>query len=367
MSGETFITPGEPVRRDEDEYGSRWYYHPTSEAKYISVTTVLAQSNSKPWLMPWVAKYAARYAVEHRATWVPLAKQDAEAAIKQITTVAAAQRDLKADLGSFWHDVIECLVIDSPLPDIPEHLDGRIVDWGGEPLLIGKEWLDDVADGFLQFTTDYEIEWVAAEATVAHDELESAGTLDLMGRLRCFTDHRLALIDTKSGAHVGKDAHGQIGALNAFPRMWLRDGRIVRKPQADLAGVLHLRPEYRAGYKFKPVAEADVAAGYAWFLASLENVRAAEAVPDRFGRALYPPLPDGSQPPPMVEDLRSWPGCSRAVLPLMAADFEWLTDVALLSRSDLLAIKGVGGKTVDALASVMAEFGLSFAAETAVA
>jgi hypothetical protein len=361
------IVPGEPIARVEDG-DSRWYYHPTTQAKYISVTTVISMSNAKPWLVPWAAKSAAEFAVLHRQAWGKIrATEGDQAAIRLIKQAAAKQRDLKAELGTFWHDVIERLVLDSPLPDVPEHLEGRVVDWGGEPVLIGREWLDVVADGFLQFVTDFEVEFIAAEGTVASDAHQAAGTLDMMGRLRCFNDRPLLLGDTKSGKNLSTDAIAQLGALDAFPHMWLRDGRIVRKPNADMAGVLHLRPEYSSGYKFLPVTGAELAAGWAWWEASLANVRAAEAMPDRFGHALYPPLPDGSQPPPMVEDLRSYAGCSRAVLPLLDAEFGWLADVALLSREDVLAIKGVGEKTVDALAAVLAEFGLSFASDQKVA
>jgi hypothetical protein len=149
--------------------------------------------------------------------------------------------------------------------------------------------------------------------------------------------------------------------------MWLRNGMIVRKPQADAWGVLHLRPEYSRGYKLKQVTAAQVSAGWDCWQAMLAKVRAREVLPKKFGAALYPPLPDGSQPPPMIEDLYSYPGCSRVVKPLIAAGFVWLADLDGITAADLLAVRNVGAKTVAALTEVMAGFGLALAASKAVA
>jgi hypothetical protein len=171
-------------------------------------------------------------------------------------------------------------------------------------------------------------------------------------------------MDTKTGAHLGPEVLAQLAPYERFPHLWLRNGQIVRKPKVDRCAILHLRSSYSRGYKLMVVTPEELALGWEWWLKCRDQVAAGELVPKRFGHALYPPLPDGSQPPPMVEDLTSYPGCSRAVKPLVAAGLVWMAEVAVLHRADVRAIKGVGPKTVDALAGVLAEFGLTFAGET---
>jgi hypothetical protein len=373
------LTPG-PSREAQDDGDSRWYVHPESGEQYLSVTFVTGRTNGKPWLAPHYAKAAAEYAVDFIDEWQRAARQArAEAIVKRqnpdqaardaavalIKRQAARQRDLKADLGSWWHDVQEALVLDTPLPGIPEDLDGRVVDWAGETVLIDQAWLDQVFDGWLAFVQDFpDMEILAAECTVASDEHEAAGTIDLIVRM---PDGRVLVIDLKTGAHLGREILAQLGPYHRFGTVWLRDGRIVAKPATDGAAVLHLRPEYSRGYKLIEASPAELDAGWEWWRACRVQLHISEQVPARFGHVYYPPLPDGSQPPPMVEDLRSYPGCSRVVRPLVDAGFVWLADLALVTAADVLALRGVGEKTVAALTAVLVEHGLTFATTTEVA
>src|SRR5688500_18852549 len=48
------------IERDD----SRYYIDPADETVYDSVTTVLAATNSKPWLTNWSAKLAAEFTIE---------------------------------------------------------------------------------------------------------------------------------------------------------------------------------------------------------------------------------------------------------------------------------------------------------------
>lgn len=352
---------------------SRWYVHPETGAEYLSVTFVTSRTNSKPWLAPWSAKLAAEYAVDFQAHWLATARDARQvaianrenpdeaardAAVDEIKRVAAAQRALKADVGTYVHDVIEALLLDTPIPGIPEALDGRIVEWQGEIILICQEWLDGILDGWFNFMADFDPEPIAAECTVASDEHEAAGTIDGLYRFRDArspSGFRIRLVDVKTGLHLDADVLAQLGPYYRFPKLWLRNGMIVDKPQIDDAAVLHIRPSYSRGYKLLAVSQAELDLGWTWWQAARAQLHAGEEVPSRFGRAWYPPTADGTQPPPMVEDLTSYPGCSRAVAPLVDAGFEWLADVALLTRADVLAVKGVGPETVDALERVLAE------------
>lgn len=350
-----------------DDGSSRWYNHPLTGNRHLSVTWVTGCCQSKPWLAPWAAKTAASYAVDFAAHWQATmragGKEGRDLAIKEITRVAAANRDLKADIGTYEHDIFEALLLDQPIPGIPEHLDGRIVEFDGELQVIDQAWLDQIADGLLNFVTDFGWRAIAAECTVASDEHEAAGTIDGIGRCDAIGSD-VVLLDVKSGAHLGPEILAQLGPYWKFPFLWLRSGHIVRKPAVDRCAVLHLRASYSRGYKLITVTPEELDIGWAWWLKCREQLAVSEGVPKKFGRVLYPPLPDGSQPPPMVEDLRSYAGCSRAVGPLVVAGLVWLADVAVLHRADVAAIKGVGPKTVEALAEVLAECGLAFRDET---
>lgn len=354
---DTLLETGPRIEAQEDH---KHYPHPDTQAPYLSVTYVTSSCQSKPWLAPWAAKTAAAYAVDFVAHWrATMAAHDREAAIKEITRIAAANRDLKAAIGTYQHDVFEALLLDQPIPGIPEALDGRVVEFDEETVAIDQEWLDQIADGLLNFVADFGWRAVAAECTVASDEHEAAGTIDALGRCDALGSDML-LLDVKSGAHLGPEVLAQLGPYSQFPFLWLRSGAIVRKPTVDRCGILHLRPSYSRGYKLLMVTPEELETGWAWWLKCREQMAISQQVPNRFGHPTYPPLPDGSQPPPMVEDLKSFAGCSRAVKPLVAAGFRWMADVAELHRSDVAEIKGVGPATVEALAGVLASYGLAF-------
>lgn len=347
-----------PRREAQDDH--KHYDHPETGAPYLSVTYVTGSCQSKPWLAPWAAKTAASYAVDFAPHWqATFRSAGRDAAIKEITTIAAANRDLKADIGTYEHDIFEALLLDQPIPGIPDHLDGRIVEFDGELVIIDQAWLDAIADGLLNFVTDFGWRAIAAECTVASDEHEGAGTIDGIGRCDAIGS-QVVLLDLKSGAHLGPEVLAQLGPYSRFPHLWLRSGRIVRKPTPDLVAILHLRASYSRGYKLLTVTPEELDLGWVWWMRCREQVAAMAEVPKKFGHVLYPPLADGSQPPPMVEDLKSYAGCSRAVGPLVAAGLVWLTDVAELHREDVEAIKGVGPKTITALIEVLAESGLAF-------
>jgi hypothetical protein len=357
---DTLLETGPRLGADDDHKN---YYHPLTADPYLSVTYAIGVATSKPWLGAWAAKLAAEYAVDFVAKWQATFRKDGrDAAVNEIKRISAATRDLKADVGTYQHDVVEALFLDRTLPLIPDHLDGRVIEVDEELVTIDQEWLDAMADGFLNFVTDFGWKAIASECTVASDEHRAAGTIDGLGRSVFWPDD-LIMIDTKTGAHLGPEVLAQCGPYWKFPHLWMRNGTIVRKPKIDRVAILHLRPSYARGYKLITVTQDELELGWAWWQQCRRQAEFSELVPKRFGHALYPPLADGSQPPPMVEDLKSYPGCSRAVKPLVAAGFVYMTDVAELHRKDVLAIDGVGKVTVNALAGVLAEFGLAFRGE----
>lgn len=359
---DTLLETGPRVEA-KDDGSSRWYPHPVTADEYLSVTWVTGAATSKPWLANWAASMAAKYAVDFVAKWQATFRDEGrDAAVKEITRVSAADRDLKAEVGIYEHDVVEALFIDHPIPGIPDHIAGRVIEVDDELVVIDQHWLDQIADGFLNFVTDFGISPVAAECTVASDEHRAAGTIDGLVRSVHWPDWLIGM-DTKTGAKLGPEILAQLGPYAHFPHLWLRNGQIVKKPTVDRWAVLHLRASYSRGYKLLILTAEEIALGWEWWQQCRRQVEFAAQVPKRFGHVLYPPLPDGTQPPPMVEDLRSYAGCSRAVKPLLAAEFVWIRDVAQLHRADVAAIKGVGPKTLDALTGVLAEFGLAFRGE----
>jgi hypothetical protein len=342
----------------------RWYEHPLTGDRYESVTHILGAGLSKPWLAPWAAKLAARSAVERQAEWLAILAADGpEAAITWLAAEAKRLRELKADIGSYVHHVIEALLLGAPIPGIPEHLNGVWVD--GE--LIDQEWLDLLIDGWLNFYADHDPDTICAEATVADDELKVAGTLDWLGRLpkTRFADLLLG-IDAKTGKHLDVTYTWQAEAYRRMPFLWLPEGRIARKPIPERFLILHIRGEYERGYKLIPMHTGD--AEWGAFLACRDILRAeADAPPIEHELPVYPLLPDGSEPPVLIEDVYGHPGYRRYVTPLRAAGLRTLEDVAQFGPADLRQIKGLGEKAPDVLAGLLALHGLSFASEMAVA
>lgn len=323
-----------------EDYSSHWYIDPSDPeaGRFESVTSIISAANAKPWLTDWSAKIAAGYAIEKHdeigrliADFGPLAARDL------VKTEARRRREQKAELGSYVHDVIEALILGAPLPLIPDHLidleiDGEVVD------------PDAMADGFLAFVADHDPIFHLAEATVCDRLRGTAGTLDIVCEFPRFpVGHRLALLDAKSGIVLDKTMGAQLAGYRYSTEVWLDDlGTKAPMVPVDWAGILHLRPEYATGYKLfeTPAGPAELA----WFDAMVTQYHMGRELSSKLVRkALYPPLPDGSQPAPMLEDtsLR----CRKV---LIAAGYVTLDDVALPSPT-LLAIKGIGPKAVEAI------------------
>lgn len=325
---------GLDVRRETD--GSRWYCDPDTDQLLASVTTVLSATSSKPWLTPWAAKLAATFAVEqHDLVSQTLAAAGPAAAIDLIKGAAARKRDEASSRGTWLHDVVEALVLDAPLPDFP----------------------DDVvpfADAFVDWCCDWEPEFIAAECTVADPLLGWAGTLDLILRFPRWPFLGTWLIDAKSGANLDHNMPVQLATYKRATEVWLPLGRKAPMPQVDRCAVLHVRPE---GAKFIDVTEFVTDDAYNRFLRMRAELDAREALPKHIGRVLYPPLPDGSQPPPLLEDLPGAP----CVAILREAGVVRLADLTSWTRDGLLNLKGIGAKKADAIEEFLTEHGLTLA------
>jgi hypothetical protein len=329
-----------------DGESRHWYVRPalSGDDRYESVTAVISAANdSSMFLTPWAAKIAAHWCLAHHDfVGDMLAEIGFDATLAAAAKAAERRRELAADIGVYQHDVIEALILDKALPVIPEHLvdveiDGERVD------------LDAISDGFLNFVADYDPRFLLAEATVVDLERRTAGTLDFVAELPTFPDgQRVKCVDTKSGRVLRPTMRAQLAAYRASDEVWLDDlGTTAPMPYTDGAAVLHLRREYSRGYKLIEVAanqrELD------WFDVMARQYHMGREFGSKLGgRVLYPPLPDGTQPAPLLEDtaLRC-----RAVL--MGSGYRSLADLDGVPAATLRAIKGVGPKAMQDIAALI--------------
>lgn len=346
-----------------DKGDERYYIDPVTEAAHDSVTTINSATESKPFLQDWAAKLAAQYAVErHDAVGDLITNFGAKAAIDLIKKQAKELRDLKADIGSHQHDILEALLLDLPVPEVPEHLQGIEVD--GEAVDH-----DAISDGLVNFLTDQELDPQLAEATVANPQYGYAGTLDLIAWFpRMLLPGRkkpgaMGLIDLKTGAHLDAAMKRQLAAYRNCTEIWVDNlGNKIAMPQVDFCAVLHVRRDYERGYKFLEVEAGEPQ--FQHFLDGLKTFRGHKADAKLNGRALYKPLPDGTQPPPLLEDIDA-EGFNRCKGKLTAAGIRTLGDLAALTSVEALALDGVGKKAVEHCTALLADYGLSFKEEVA--
>lgn len=334
-----------------DDGDSRWYIDPLDGRQFESVTRILNATAAKPWLTPWSAKLAAEAAVDNigflrQVLAMPAPDGGREAAVEWLKGAARRRREMKADMGVYTHDVIEALILDTPIPSPPEHLVGVVID--GEVLD-----LDAIVDGFLAFNEDFAPEWLLAEATVASPEHGYAGTLDFVARFPRLGG-RLGGVDTKTGVVLDKEMNAQLAAYRNCTEIWLNDlGDRAPMPRWDFAAILHIRTSYARGYKL--LEQPADAKAFQWFLDCREVVADAEAAPPVRGRPLYPARADGTQPPMLVED---HPVLAQFAKPLAAAGADDVEMVSCLSVAALLALPGIGEVSVLAIAAALAAIGL---------
>lgn len=342
--------------------GNRSYVDELTGDRYDSVTSILAATNSKPWLTAWSAKLAAEFAVDHRDLVARTFEEAGrDAAIDLVKRTAARKRDVKADVGSYVHAVIEAVLLEQGIPSIPDELLGE--DYDGEPLT--PQLVDAIIDGLLNFFADFnisDVDVLMAEATVADPDLLVAGTLDLI--IALILAKLVPVIDIKTGANLDATWKQQLSAYRRMKVVWLPNGQRADMPETNARAVLHLRREYERGYKFFCDSDLDACqTDHQAFLRAHANFRWQHAAKARLGKVLYPPNPDGSQPPPLLEDMDGVDGFSRCRSSLRKAGIRTLGDLAALTVVQAKGISGVGPKALQACTDVLRTYGLSWATE----
>jgi hypothetical protein len=369
-----------PDRTEDPVTGHRTYTYPPTGQQLISVTTVLSATEGKPYLVPWSARLAAEYAIDNLVLLARTVESEGwQAAVDLAKKQAERIRDVKRNAGSYVHDVVEALILwaASPegngteivLPVLDENL--ADADYDDDPLEDVVNWM---IDGFTNFVADFGPEFEAAEMTVYNVELGVAGTLDMIivlrglaispsGRFIPKPGNILVLcVDVKTGKHLSVTWREQVATYRRMLEALLPMGDIVPMPKTDAAAVLHLRPEHERGYRLMLVSGADDEKASRTFQAALSTYRDRAAAKAKPGKVVYPLRPDGSMPAPRIADLDG-EGYGRVLTPLVKAGLRDLDQLAALDAGDCLAIKGIGGKSVDLIRRMLADHGLHLRGE----
>lgn len=376
----------------DEKTGNRDYPYPPTGEMLKSVTTVRDSTIAKPWLTGWAAGLAAECAVdeiEYVARLLVTEGPQAEGgrrpggrdtAVAYLADAAERVRNRKRDVGGFVHDTAEALIYwqaspegcgpEVSLPLLPDHLQGAEFD--GLPL---DEVADVMLDGFLNWASDWNPVFEAAEMTVYNYPLRYAGTLDMIafvpgiaygpaGRFVPGPGLRVC-IDVKTGRETGPVAE-QVAAYRRCTecRPDRFSDELAPMPATDIGAVLHLRPEHRNGYRFIPVDPAEDALGWSMFRRSAELLAGRKEERDKPGKVCRPPRPDGTVPQPYLDELDG-EGYGRVLGALGKAGLGRLDleQLAAMTAGRLLAVKGIGGKTVDGIRAMLADHGLHLAGE----
>lgn len=386
------------VRQDGD---NKWYTYPVDGREFISVTSCLGATWSKPWLAAWAAKLAAQYAAENLAALLMLDKdgQGRAAVVGAIKGEAARLRDLKRDAGKHAHKVIEALALwaaaeggaEIALPLLPDELANADMD--GVTLV---EFVDACLTGFCNFISDFDVEIEMSEAAVFHPDMEYAGTADMIVTLARHLvpdapgtwpgdrdrvpggDDRTAaeravpmrpmrlLVDAKTGQNLEATMAAQMAAYRRAPEVLVDNmGTLVPMPAVDGTAILHLRPEFPRGYRLRTLSPGEDARGWTNFRQALNLYHGYAAARGVVGTVMSPLGIDGKPLPMLLGDLEGYGAGISALIKHTTATT--IADVARMTREQALAVKGVGPKTVEGIERALADNNLSFAAAEAVA
>jgi hypothetical protein len=367
---------------------SRFYPYPPTGEQLDSVTTVIAGTNSKPWIKKWYGSSATAWCVDNMTLLARTLKDEGrKAAIDLGKDEAERLRSIKADAGTYVHDVQEALILwaaspgrtgaDIALPVLPEHLTEAWYD--DEPLADVVDWM---VDGFIAFVTAFNPRFEATEMAVYNQPLGIAGTLDMIIALTGYavsygtgpdgTDEIAAspgsvlvvCVDTKTGRNPEGTWKEQLAAYRRMPECLMPMGDVRPMPPTDCGAVLHLRPSYPDGYLLMLVSASEDEAAWGRFRQAVSIYRDRQTVKSKPGTSIRALRPDGTMPGPRICDLAS-EGYGRALSPLgkalgPAAELE---DLASFTAVDLLAIKGVGPKLIETIRVMLAGHGLHLTGE----
>lgn len=282
----------EPANAETDPVtGNRWYIHPITAERFMSVTTALSHV-AKFGLPDWAAGLSARAAFD-RLPWVnrcsrvaPCNATGSENACGQCQACALAWlanrhneiRDDAGDVGSRVHAAAEQIALFG---------EGAHVDADITPFV----------DQYRRWRDVYRPEYTATEMTVISRRWGYAGTLDgiivfpedapLPPKMRHLRGVPV-LKDTKTGKHISLTHGWQVNAYAHAETVLLPDGSEREMPPVEGGLILHVRPE-RVQMREVHLTDAN-------FDAFVHVLRTAEALGAGLGSAVSRPanLPKGA-------------------------------------------------------------------------
>jgi len=391
MSGPGPAAGAAVLESQEDPRESRFYTYPPTGELLDRVSTIISGTDSKPWLKDWAAGVSAAWAVDNMALLQAVVREEGrDAAVKLAAGESERLRDIKRAAGTYVHDVQEALILwaaspgrtgtDIPIPTLPDNLQDAVYDLGGgksEPL---RDVVNYMIDGFINWVSAMNPEFLATEMTIYNQPLGYGGTLDMIVILTGYkishgtgpkgTDEIIAspgsvlviCIDTKTG----KDPEGtwkeQLAPYRRAPECQpsKTDG-LYPMPPTDCGAVLHLRPDYPDGWMLMLVSSAEDEAAWDRFTKATSIYRDRQKVKAKPGTSIRALRPDGTMPGYRLCDLAG-EGYGRALAPLrkaLGADAE-LSAVAEFTAAELLSakgkgVKGIGPKLIDVVREMLAD------------
>jgi len=265
-----------PLADTDEETGHRWYIHPKTSERFISVSTVTGTAE-KYGLGAWYGRLAAEEAfsllsglvrASRRkpcgATKTPLAcRECVDCLTVWLSRAGDRARDAAAALGVKVHDAEEQRTIHGTTGDVDEDAAPYVAQL--------QRWRDI-----------YRPDPYGAEMTVINRKYGYAGTLDTILRFprrRCPLPAQLAdlrsrwlVADWKTGKHIGIPEGWQTCAYAHAEAILLPDGTELPMPPITAGLIVHVRPE---GVAMRRVAITDEV--MAAFLAMLTAATALHA------------------------------------------------------------------------------------------
>ncbi len=251
---EPVVQAGPANSETNPETGSRYYIHPVTGERFVSVTTIL-QVVAKESLTYWAAKVTAEHALDNIPRLVKAARR-APCGMKgddrcgicfdcvglDLRRAPDRERDAAADRGTRIHHVAEQHV-----------LTGEVIGHDADIAAQVKQ--------YLRFREQFRPTYEASEMTVISRAHGYAGTLDAVLRLgTCPPKYRdlvdvPMVADVKSGKGCYREYALQLAAYRNGEAVLLPDGTEHPMPAtSEIGALLHFRPE---DYWVRPVNIGD--------------------------------------------------------------------------------------------------------------
>ncbi|MFI1194032.1 hypothetical protein ACH4T9_12355 [Micromonospora sp. NPDC020750] len=246
ITAERPVKTGPPTAITDPSTGQRWYVHPKTGERFISVTTVLSHI-AKFGLIDWSARLAAQAAFDN-LPWLNRASRN-PACNSTKTSGACGNcpacvaywladrhnqvRDAAGERGTKLHDAAEQTVLFG---------EGAEVDDDAKPYV--EQWQ--------RWNQRYKPKFLATELTVISRKWGFAGTLDAIhefseaSRLPKQLAHLVdlpILDDYKTSKQVDLTQGWQVGAYCHGDAVLLADGTELPMPEVKAGLIVHIRPE----------------------------------------------------------------------------------------------------------------------------